>query len=278
MNLSCGEVPTYDPCAPIHEGVATNGVGFVNNGADHYVAANDFNVLAETQFQVEKFIINVVTLGGQPSTFDVTFYDGETGVGSQFGEPIEGLTPSSITPNGTFGSTGFPVYSVELTLPTMTIFPATMAADKKYWVAVSGAPSVDGNSVYWVSSDYVFTETLPTWQSDNGGSNWYLFVAGSGANVEGDMIIEGECATLGLQDLNNSDFAYYPNPAKDVLNITSQKTIESVQVFNLAGQTVMSNGKIANGQINVSTLTPGSYVFRVTLEGGQIETFKIIKN
>lgn len=277
MNVSCDEVPVYDPCAPVHEGVATNGVGFVNNGTDHYVAANDFNVLANTQFEVEKFIINVVTLGGEPTIFDVTFYEGESGVGAQFGDMNEGLTPTSITPNGTFGSTGFPVYSVELTLPTTTIFPATTTQDKKYWVAVSGSPSVEGNSVYWVSSDYAFTDTLPTWQSDNGGSNWYLFVAGSGANVEGDMVIEGECATLGLSDMSGYAFSYYPNPVKDILNINSQKAVQSVEVFNLAGQAVISHEKALNGQIDVSSLASGTYVFRVILEGGEVETFKIIK-
>ncbi|MET3730748.1 GEVED domain-containing protein [Moheibacter stercoris] len=278
--VQCGEIvppPPYDPCAPIHEGIATNGVGFVNNGTSNYMAANDFNVLANTQFEVEKFTINVVTLGGEPTTFDMMFFEGETAVGAQFGETLTGITPSSITENGTFGSTGYPVYSVEITLPTTIIFPATATADKKYWVGISGAPTGSGNPVFWVSSDYVYTDTLPTYQSANGGATFELFVADSGANVEGDMIIDGECATLGLSDMSGAKFAYYPNPVDDVLSITSSKGVEKVEVFNLAGQFVMANGKVANGQVNVSTLTPGTYVFRVTLEGGQVETFKIIK-
>ena len=34
---------------------------------------------------------------------------------------------------------------------------------------------------------------------------------------------------------------------------------------------------VNQGQIDVSKLTTGTYVFRVTLEDGQVETFKIIK-
>src|SRR5690606_38417247 len=83
--------------------------------------------------------------------------------------------------------------------------------------------------------------------------------------------------TLGMPSLSASEFAYYPNPTKDVLNIQSQKDVQSVQVFNLAGQKVMANGKVTNGQINVQTLPAGTYVFRVVLEDGQVETFKIIK-
>ncbi|MET3732843.1 T9SS type A sorting domain-containing protein [Moheibacter stercoris] len=277
LNVTCFDPPVYDPCAPVHEGVATNGVGFVNNGSDNYMAANDFNVLANTQFEVEKFTINVVTLGGAPTTFDMMFFEGDTAVGAQFGETLTSITPSSITENGTFGSTGYPVYSVEITLPNTVIFPATATADKKYWVGISGAPTGSGNPVFWVSSDYVYTDTLPTYQSANGGATFDLFVSSTGATVEGDMIIDGECATLGLSDISGAKFAYYPNPVNDVLNITTSKGIEKVEVFNLAGQSVMTNGKVTNGQVNVSALTSGLYVFRVTLEGGQVETFKVIK-
>src|SRR5690606_1439784 len=82
---------------------------------------------------------------------------------------------------------------------------------------------------------------------------------------------------LGISDMNSFEFAYYPNPVKDVLNITSKKSVENVDAFNLAGQSVLANAKVTNGQINVSALPAGVYIFKVTLEGGQVETFKIVK-
>jgi|26BtaG_2_1085354.scaffolds.fasta_scaffold00007_58 hypothetical protein len=82
---------------------------------------------------------------------------------------------------------------------------------------------------------------------------------------------------LGVSDLTSFDFAYYPNPVKDVLNINSQKAVKSVEAFNLTGQKVISSSKVNNSQIDVSSLTIGTYVFKITLEGGQIETFKIVK-
>src|SRR5690606_31623937 len=141
LNVSCEEPIAYDPCAPIHGGTPTNGVGFVNNGAEHYVAANDFNVLADTQFAVEKITIDVVTLGGEPTTFDLSFHEGAAAVGAQFGDMMEGITPTSITENGVFGTTGYLMYSVEFTLDTPIVFPATATADKKYWVALTGYPT-----------------------------------------------------------------------------------------------------------------------------------------
>ncbi len=82
---------------------------------------------------------------------------------------------------------------------------------------------------------------------------------------------------LGISDISSFDFAYYPNPVKDVLNITSNKSIENVAVFNLAGQKVLASAQVSNGQINVSALPSGVYVFKLTLGGGQVETFKIVK-
>lgn len=40
----------------------------------------------------------------------------------------------------------------------------------------------------------------------------------------------------------------------------------------------MTDGlKLNNGKISMKTLAPGTYVFRVLLEGNKVETFKIIK-
>ena len=46
---------------------------------------------------------------------------------------------------------------------------------------------------------------------------------------------------------------------------------------NLAGQKVLASAQVSNGQINVSDLPSGVYVFKLTLGGGQVETFKIVK-
>ncbi|SMC32289.1 T9SS type A sorting domain-containing protein [Moheibacter sediminis] len=84
-------------------------------------------------------------------------------------------------------------------------------------------------------------------------------------------------AVMSVSDLNTSDLTFYPNPVKDILNLNSKSQIQKVSVYNLAGQQVMSKVNLSNAQLDVTSLSPGVYVFRVTLEGGQLETFKIIK-
>src|SRR5690606_9975497 len=272
LTVTCEELPEFDACEPVFTGGADYAIGFSGGDA---IAANDINVLADTQFSVEKITFDVNTYGGAPTTFDVTFYEGENGVETPYGEAFEGLTPTSMEITGTYA--GDPTYTVELTLPTTQILPATATEDKKYWIAISSDLATDDNFTYWVSSTYLFTETLPTWQSLDGGITWEEVVDDFGVSYEGIMSIEGECSELGISDLSSFDFTYYPNPVKDVLNISAKKNVESVSVFNLAGQKVVNNAKVSNGQIDVNALTAGTYVFRITLEGGQVETFKIIK-
>jgi len=83
--------------------------------------------------------------------------------------------------------------------------------------------------------------------------------------------------SLGTSDMDINAFAYWPNPTRGVLNIESQKEIKSVEILNLAGQKVMADQKVIDGQINVSQLTSATYVFRVNFADGTIRTFKILK-
>jgi len=92
--------------------------------------------------------------------------------------------------------------------------------------------------------------------------------------IEDYMVKVGD---LGIDTFAGSGFSFYPNPVKDMLNITSKKGVENVSIFNLAGQEMLSGAKVNNGQLDVSKLTAGTYVLRVTLEGGKVETFKVIK-
>src|SRR5690606_6911301 len=183
----------------------------------------------------ETITLDVVTLGGEPTMFDLSFYTDNGGVDAQVGSTQSGLIPSSITPNGTFGSSGYPVYTVELTLTTPELLQAASSTEgAKYWIALSGYPSVDGQNVYWVSSLYTDNpDSEPSWQSPDGGFSWAEFANTNGEAVEGVMTVSGECATLGVSDMASFDFAYYPNPVKDVLNISSKKSVESVSAFNL---------------------------------------------
>lgn len=83
---------------------------------------------------------------------------------------------------------------------------------------------------------------------------------------------------LGVSDENMlAGFSFYPNPTTDMINLNSDKNIESLSIYNLLGQQVFISkvGATSTG-INVSHLRTGTYVMKVSIDG-QIGTYKLIK-
>ena len=74
-------------------------------------------------------------------------------------------------------------------------------------------------------------------------------------------------AYVSVAELNDGDFTVYPNPANDVVTITTDGTADQLTVFNLNGQVITS---FINPQaietVNVSELPAGTYLIQVTNE------------
>lgn len=69
----------------------------------------------------------------------------------------------------------------------------------------------------------------------------------------------------------------YPNPVKDILNISLDQGITGVSVYNLLGQQVITKSLDANeAGIDMSGLASGAYLVSIQSEG-KIKTVKIIK-
>jgi len=76
-------------------------------------------------------------------------------------------------------------------------------------------------------------------------------------------------------DLQNA-FNVYPNPAKDVINITndSEEPITSMQLFNILGESIYNSDKFQS-KINIAKLKDGMYLLKIVTKTGSI-TKKII--
>jgi hypothetical protein len=75
-----------------------------------------------------------------------------------------------------------------------------------------------------------------------------------------------------------SDLSVYPNPAKDVLNINTEKVIESVQIVSISGQLMRTiQGDSTYEEVNISALQAGMYYVLIKAEGGEVITEKFIK-
>lgn len=83
--------------------------------------------------------------------------------------------------------------------------------------------------------------------------------------------------SLGVVDMNDAAFAYWPNPVKDVLNIQSKEQIKSFTVTGMTGQRLMSGNNVTDGKIDLTTLNKGVYVVQLNFANGQKDSFKIVK-
>lgn len=83
--------------------------------------------------------------------------------------------------------------------------------------------------------------------------------------------------SLGTVEFSPVKASIYPNPATDLVSISTSKTIESLQIINMSGQMVDTVNKPTNKQINVSKLTAGAYLVNIKYQNGETETTKLIK-
>lgn len=66
---------------------------------------------------------------------------------------------------------------------------------------------------------------------------------------------------LSTNDFSKTNFKVYPNPAADVINISSKLSIEKIQLFNVLGHKVLETSKTQ--QLNIESLSSGVYVLKV---------------
>jgi len=105
------------------------------------------------------------------------------------------------------------------------------------------------------------------------GEIYYVFVLNSGAVT--DIVIDG--TNLGVSNNTLEGFTYYPNPTNGVLNLSSKDNIEMVTIYNLLGQTVLTdNVGATSATLDISGLSVGTYMMKATVNG-QVGVYKIVK-
>lgn len=83
--------------------------------------------------------------------------------------------------------------------------------------------------------------------------------------------------SLGTQPFDDTRFKAYPNPVKNILNLTYEEDMSDAVVFNILGQQVLSKKiNATESQIDMSGLLNGTYLVKVHA-GEQVKTLKVIK-
>lgn len=86
-----------------------------------------------------------------------------------------------------------------------------------------------------------------------------------------------DVGALQTSTFDKNALSVYPIPAKEVLNIEYKTALNSVKVFNILGQEVLSQKVDVNElQVNISSLNKGVYMVKLFTEETQ-HSFKIVK-
>jgi hypothetical protein len=126
-----------------------------------------------------------------------------------------------------------------------------------------GAPEVDAQPATYTGE----VEKLKNWITLR--LNWL------------DKNMPGKCSTVNTHQLaENKGIRIYPNPATDELNILSGETISSVQIFDLAGKTILVNHAV-NAEmirIDVSGFNPGMVIVKmIDVKGNSVSEKILVK-
>ncbi len=110
------------------------------------------------------------------------------------------------------------------------------------------------------------------------GETYYVRVAGYSATQFGSFCLKvARNQLLSNQDFNNTNLTHYPNPVKNILNLSYNQEISNLEVYNMLGQKVSATIIKANdAHIDMSNLSKGAYMVRVT-SNDQVKTIKVIK-
>jgi len=146
-------------------------------------------------------------------------------------------------------------------------------------VAVYGGTSCDDLTSISCDDDGAATGAYSkvTLSNRTPGEVIYIRVYEYGNDANAPFSISAYDVNLATTAFNAANFNAHPNPVTDILNLSYTKNISNVEVYNLLGQQILF--KTVNNRedkLDMSHLTAGTYLVRVTAEG-QTKTIKIIK-
>lgn len=73
-----------------------------------------------------------------------------------------------------------------------------------------------------------------------------------------------------------TNITFFPNPAEDFIQLSTNENVKYINIFNLEGQKIMYINNPAESRINISTLQSGTYIIQVNQNGVE-ERMKFFK-
>src|SRR5574343_181210 len=172
--------------------------------------------------------------------------------------------------------------------PTQLFYDGlTSTTNNIAWVAPIPAPSNGYIYCYSTVNDPfsanaitgTTTETYAELNNLSPNTTYYFWVKSICGTTQTDWVSGSSFTT---QMLTNESFSIknlklYPNPVKDILNLSFNNEITAVSIYNLLGKEVVTKSVNSNEtSIDVAGLASGTYLVKVT-SNNEVKTVKIIK-
>lgn len=294
-------------CAPPSN--TSCGIDYQGNNFENYMPTSNFNTVANDfvvpegkTLKINKIIPHLIRFSYGAT---LEFYNDDNG---KPGELIVKHTSLPIESQTVIGSTsGGSAYEVVVALPEVLELTSG-----KYWVAINA----EGPLVSWETKSALsngttaFTKAGNEWTPKDGFDGVFkvsyvcetatpevVLVQGleSGAdfpigntivihNLVSNGVVIDTCVfnvnvtgILTTAEVVKNQVRFYPNPVKDLLKVSYDKEIKSLDIYDMSGKQVYSkelNRKEAD--INLSSLPSGNYIVNAKILG-EVKTFKIIK-
>jgi hypothetical protein len=195
------------------------------------------------------------------------------GVGTAF-NPVQTYTISD---------TGYKTYDFDLsTWDSGYQFPELNFGVKDTWDPLAtyaiDATVINGNSTY----KHLTTINDPLLAPKNDTTNWVIVgtvgdLLDLTNSIYVDSIVFDNTPGLATADFGyaNNTISLYPNPAQEVLNVSSSNKISKIEVYDLLGRKVASNNNASD--VNVAALGKGAYIVKVAQENGSVIAKQFIK-
>jgi hypothetical protein len=130
------------------------------------------------------------------------------------------------------------------------------------------APNNPTQSLYKIGS--------PTIGSYSNGKYFEVIANANNANLlkEVYVVLFSE-NNLSVDTFNENKIKIYPNPVNDFVQISSEQSIKTIEVYDDLGR--LTNTSFQNQRVDVSKLSSGVYFLKITDENGAVATYKILK-
>lgn len=220
--------------------------------------------------------LNVGTDCSGPNAFQISrlfLTDGAWCDGTQFTDT--GGSAGQYKDNEELVKTFYPTSGSSMTM-TFTTFDLEQGYDFMY---VYNGPSTasplftNGNNLSGTTVPGPFTSTDPS------GAITVRFISDGGVTGNG-WNVNFSCKVLAVEDINikNNSIDIYPNPAKNMITLSSKERLKGYKIYDEAGRLIISDSSLKGNkkEVDLSSIQTGNYVITIETEKQTINK-KLIK-